>query len=127
MWQFIRDKQWLAFTAGGQVFQHLSGIVQFASANPERNQQARGGVDGCPDSRLPVLVLDILGTARNFLFITKVHSSSSCASVSSSEVSRPESTLAQCSPARKITRLTVSLSSFSRRAVARTPTHSAAW
>jgi len=39
--QFIRDKQGLALTAGGQIFQHPSGIIQSAPTNPELNQQAR--------------------------------------------------------------------------------------
>ena len=127
MGQFVRDKQWLFLTAGSQVLQHLTSIVQAAPANPERNQQARGGVNSCPDPRSPVLVLNVFGVARTFLFFIKDHNSSSCTSVRFNEVSRPESTLAQCSPARRITRFTVSLSSSSRRAVARTPTPSAAW
>ncbi len=127
MGEFIRDKQGLALTAVSQILQNSPGIVQFATADPERNQQARGGVDGRPDPRPPVLTFDIFGAARTFLFFTKVHSSSSCVSVSSNEVNRLESTWAQCSPARKITRLTVSLSISNRRAVARTPTPSAAW
>ena len=127
MGQFIRDKQGLVLAARSQVLQHLPGIVKTSSPNPEGNQQSRGGVDSCPDPRLPVLTLNVFGATRTFLFFTKDHSSSSCTSVSFNEVRSPESTLPQCSPARRITRLTVSLSISKRRAVARTPTPSAAW
>lgn len=77
MGQLIRDKQGLALTARGQVLQHLPGIIQFAPGNSERDHQARGRVDGRPDPRPPVLVIKVFGTARTFLFFTKVHSSSS--------------------------------------------------
>jgi len=92
MGQFIRDKQGLALTAGGQIFQYPPSIVQSASANPESNQQPRGGIYSRPDPRPSVLVFEVFGTARTFLFFTKVHSSSSWASVSFNEASRPEST-----------------------------------
>jgi hypothetical protein len=75
---------------------------------------------------LPDLAVDLLLVARTFLFFTKVHNSSSCVSCSSNDVNKLESTRAQCSPARRITRLTVSLSRPSNRAVARTLTPSAA-
>ena len=127
MGQFVGNKQGFTLKTARQILKQPPSIVQFAPANPERNQKSRGGVDGRPDPGLPVLALDLLLAARTFLFFTNVHNSSSWVSLSSSDVSRLESTRAQCSPARRITRLTVSLSSPSNRAVARTPTPSAAW
>lgn len=127
MGQFVGNKQWLVLKTTSQILEQLSSIVQFAPSDPERNQKSRGGVDGRPDPGLPVLVLKVSLATRTFLFFTKVHNSSSWVSLSSSDVSRLESTRAQCSPARRITRLTVSLFSPSNLAVALTPTPSAAW
>ena len=95
MGQFIRYKQGLVLTAGAQIREHLPGIVQSTPANPERNQQSGGGVNSRPDPRPPVLELKIFGAARTFLFFTKVHSSSSCASVIFNDVRSSESTWAQ--------------------------------
>jgi len=127
MGQFIGDKQWLGRCAISKIPQHTPGIVQFAPSNPECDQQPCGGVDCRPDPGSSVLVLDVFWIVRTFLFFTKVHSSSNWASVRCSDFSKSESTRAQCSPARRITRLTVSLSMPSNRAVALTPTPSAAW
>lgn len=127
MGQLIGDKQRLVRASVSHIAQYPPGVIKFASVDPECDQQARGGVDTRPDPRLSVLVFKVFGVVRTFLFFTKVHSSSSCVSVNSRDFSRFESARAQCSPARRITRLTVSLSSPNNRAVARTPTPSAAW
>lgn len=103
MGQLLGDKHRLTRSSVGQITQHLSSIVQFAPANPEDDQQSCGGVDGRPDPRLPVLIFNVCVAVRTFLFFSKVHNSTRWASVNCSDVSRPESTRAQCSPARRIT------------------------
>ena len=44
-----QGKQLLGLAAGGQVLQQLPGIIQFATTDPERDQQSRGRVDSGPD------------------------------------------------------------------------------
>lgn len=92
MGQLVGNKQGLTLKAAGQILKESPCIIQFPPANPERNQKACGGVDGCPDPSLSVLAFEVFFASRTFLFFTNVHNSSSWVSLSSSDFRRLEST-----------------------------------
>lgn len=69
MGQFVVNKQRFTLQSARQILEQLPSIVQFAPANPERNNKSRGGVDGRSDPSLSVLGRELLLAARTFLFL----------------------------------------------------------
>lgn len=69
MGQLVGNKQGLTLKAAGQILEQPPCIVQFTPANPERNQKARGGIDGGPDPGLSVLASMSSLLPEHFFFL----------------------------------------------------------
>jgi hypothetical protein len=125
MGQFIRGEYRFPHKATFQIVHKLTPIIQGPLPDQMADQKTAFGVKCRPNPPFPRF--PIYPFCRTCLFFTKAHNSSNCTSVKCREVSNSDNTRPQCSPATSTTRLTVSLSKLNRRAVARTPTPSAAW